>query len=584
MNILSFPSNKLNTTRNIFDILKTSVNYKQLISYDDVVFINIDSDNLHELYQNPEFYDKWFNDNKFRVAIIHDIDCNSIPFLKVADHLVFFNDIQADIVKHIVKIDIPYTVIPYPIISGTEISKKRQVLFSADFDEKLINKYLHVAHTWSSSEADDEFDIIQIENGVTTLKSNKEIKLKEYLFIAHFRLTQEQLKRNQKFFNDFCSILEDTTEKYNIMFDVSHDNSSFNSILSESEYSYIFNEELSVSKARDMIDAESSQIIYTPIRENAQLANSIAYDCKVIIAEGVSTVNLNNRPTTEGYINNLTEIITKHKESSFLHKKKLSNNISIDTLNDLNILDGNVLKNDYVFVVNFRNQSDKIERCLESIIRQNKKFDFGIAVTDDLSTDNSLELIKPLLKESNVDYILTQTTGRKYSARNLYNAVHLLVSNPESVIIEVDGDDFLNSTQVLSFIDPHYKNGYLKTFGNFVTYPVKWDEMEENTKHHNINTPWHQGKCSSWLPLRTYKKHIFDKIEIDYFLDRRDKTWLKVADDASINPRMIELVDGKIKYIEEPLYIYDTSGEEHDIGDEWSPFPAYRMLYHIITF
>ena len=108
--------------------------------------------------------------------------------------------------------------------------------------------------------------------------------------------------------------------------------------------------------------------------------------------------------------------------------------------------------------------------------------------------------------------------------------------------------------------------------------------MESNTEHHDIKLPWHQGKCSSWLPLRTYKKHIFDKIEIDYFLDRRDKSWLKVADDASINPRMIELIDGKIKYIEDPLYIYDVSGEEHDIGDDWSPFPAYRMLHHVITF
>ena len=140
------------------------------------------------------------------------------------------------------------------------------------------------------------------------------------------------------------------------------------------------------------------------------------------------------------------------------------------------------------------------------------------------------------------------------------------------------------SNKVLETIDPYYKQGFIKTFGNFITYPDKWEEMEENTRHIDITMPWHQGKCSAWLPLRTFKKHLFEEVELDYFLDKRDKTWLKVADDASINPRMMELAKGKVQFIDDHLYAYDVSGTEHDVGDDWSPIPSYKMLYHVITF
>ena len=273
-----------------------------------------------------------------------------------------------------------------------------------------------------------------------------------------------------------------------------------------------------------------------------------------------------------------------YKEASFEHKREMKKNADIDTFDDIHVITGEPLSNRYVFVVNFRNQKKKIFRCIDSILNQNKNYDFGIAVTDDCSDDDSVRIALEILKDSGVDHIVTQTRERKYSAKNLYNAVHLLVSNPETVIIEVDGDDFLYSDKVLETIDEHYSLGILKTFGNFITYPDKWEEMEENTRNIDINMPWHQGKCSSWLPLRSFKKYLFEKVELDYFLDKRDKTWLKISDDASINPRMMELAEGKVQFIKEHLYAYDVSGTEHDIGDDWSPIPSYKMLHHIITF
>jgi len=585
MKILSFPSSKLNSTRNLFEIIKKSPLYKRLEKLKDVIFINIDSENLHELYQNPDFYAEWFDDTKFKVAIVHDVDTSSIPFLKVADHLIFFNDIQSNVVNDIIGMDTPFTVIPYPKTLVTEVDKKSQVLFTADFDTELCDKYLHVAKTWSAIDDDgDEFDIIQIEGGITTVKSNKELQLKEYPFIAYFKLTKDELVENTRFFAEFKAILKENTTDFQIFYQTSSNKMTYEKLLAESEYSYIFNEEMSTNEAMDLIESKSNQIIYTNITENALLAESLSNKCRIIVSEGISTSNLDNRPSVDIYIQQLLNVIKDYKKISFSRKKKLKRNTTLDSLNDINIILGKPLSNKYVFVVNFRNQRSKIFRCIESILEQDRKYDFGIAITDDCSGDGSLDVILDLLDRSGIDYIVTQTIERKYSARNLYNAVHLLVTNPESVIIEVDGDDFLYSNKVLNTLDGHYNIGTLKTFGNFITFPVNWEEMENNTKRIDSSVPWNQGKCSSWLPLRSFKKHLFDSVELPYFLDRRDMTWLKVADDASINPRMMELAGDKIVFIKDKLYGYDVSGEEHDVGDEWSPIPSYKMLYHVITF
>jgi hypothetical protein len=582
MKILSFPSNKLNSTRNIFEIISESPIYSQLNKFNDVVFINVDGENLHELYQDPEFYDTWFNDDMFKIAIVHETHTSTLPFLKVADHIIVFNEIQSDVINKVVKMDIPTTILPYPTINNSITPKTEQILFSADFDSTLCDKYLHVAATWSSADSDDEFDIIQIEDGETTVKSNKDTSLKQYPFTAIFNVSDNERREHNEFFTTFENTLRETTISYKIVY--TEDNSEYKELLATSEYSYIFNEEIATEEAKEMISEESLQIIYTQITENASLADSLANNCKIIIAEGVSAINLDKRPSIDEYVNELLNVIQTHKDVSFNKKSKLINSIPVDVLSDLDIIEGQPLTNKYVFIVNFRNQSDKIERCIQSILDQNNSYDFGIAVTDDLSTDDSLEKVMNLLDRSNIDHIVTRTTERKYSARNLYNAVTLLVNNPDSVIIEVDGDDFLYMNTVLDVINPHYNNGVVKTFGNFITYPVKWDEMESNTLNHDIRTPWHQGKCSAWLPLRTFKKQLFEQVELDYFLDRTDKTWLKTADDASVNPRMMELANGNVQYIDEQLYAYDVSGEAHDVGDDWSPIPSYKTLYHIITF
>ena len=53
-------------------------------------------------------------------------------------------------------------------------------------------------------------------------------------------------------------------------------------------------------------------------------------------------------------------------------------------------------------------------------------------------------------------------------------------------------------------------------------------------------------------------------IEIDYFLERKSKEWLTDRHDSIIHSKLIELAGDKTAFIEDILYSYDVSGDNHD--------------------
>src|SRR6185369_3038098 len=83
---------------------------------------------------------------------------------------------------------------------------------------------------------------------------------------------------------------------------------------------------------------------------------------------------------------------------------------------------------------------------------------------------------------------------------------------------------------------------------------------------HDINFPWDNEKCLSWAPLRSFKVKLFKKIPLEYFLERDTAQWLKMGEDVLIHPLMSEIAGKKnISFIKEKIYVYDISGEQHDI-------------------
>lgn len=241
---------------------------------------------------------------------------------------------------------------------------------------------------------------------------------------------------------------------------------------------------------------------------------------------------------------------------------------AIDTLDDLNILSGSVLKNKYIVIISYRNQSKHLSRCLDSLSKNLRRHDVGIIVIDDNSTDNSISVIKSHKIYKTRSFCLVANNERKYLARNLYNAIHLLVDNDESIIIQLDGDDELNNKyDTFKIIGNYYSdNVTLQTFGGYVCKLGNSNKYKQPTMHTNMNDVFDFSSCHSYSHIKTYKKRLFTQLDSNLLIERDSNNWIKSGDDNVIHPNLMRIAGtASVKCISEPLYIYNVSESGHDV-------------------
>jgi len=253
-----------------------------------------------------------------------------------------------------------------------------------------------------------------------------------------------------------------------------------------------------------------------------------------------------------------------------------------DRFTDLNIISGKKLKNKFVFSVCYRNQPRKIFRCINSICEQNKAFDYGIAVVDDASSDDSSDKIREILKKNVIDHIIVRNRERKFASRNFYNVIHHIVDNNESYIIELDGDDYLFTPRALEVLNKATKDGAEKTIGNLRVdngRNIKSAVFERERLAVDFTHPRNISKCAAWYHLRMTKKSVLMRVEIEHFLERDGKTWLRFNHDSTVHSRAIDIAKNKVKIINEEIYAYDISGDAHDILDLVDEFEHENWSY-----
>jgi hypothetical protein len=570
MNIINKSVNTLNDTSNIFSHLN-------LDKQDDLNIIHVNAETLDYIYNN-NYYDI-FNNTTINIFIVDVINNKTIPFLKLADYIIYYNEYQKYTIDHLINLDtIPSTVIPFPILDIDGNTKENKICITGDVVSDDLDKIEHILDSWNSDDA-DEILIKITGNQSVIIDIDEQSELTSCEIVCYFNV--DTIETSKKLY-DLINSYEDITAMITIN---NKDTEKLEDIMSTSRFCYIWNEEISSDKVTETVDKGTDQIFYSDIKENYLLPLALSHKCEVIIAQSASTHNSFNRPTQSEYISTVNNIINTSSKNRILPESICE----IDHNTYQSYYNGDNLNNDFIFVINFRNQEHKINRCLESILINNSihKHSVGILITDDMSTDNSLESIDSFITRYShlVDIKVVKNKVRKMSSRNLYNAVHHFVSNPESVIIELDGDDFLNNEyNVLDILHEEYSKGSLKTIGEFQSYPTENMDMVINNQKYDLTNPWDHGRCTPWAPLRSYKAHLFRQVELMYFIERDTLEWLKIADDSSINPRMIELADGNISIIRKPLYIYDLTGNRDSDEDYWSPFYSHKKITHAITF
>lgn len=199
-----------------------------------------------------------------------------------------------------------------------------------------------------------------------------------------------------------------------------------------------------------------------------------------------------------------------------------------------------------------------VERSLMTIMTQRFK-DFKCYITDDMSTDKTVDIIKKTISDDN-RFILIENKQKMYQPGNYDQVIRGLDIPDYEICVEVDGDDWLPNSNVLSFIDNVYKDKNVwMTSGSFKYHDGRPGFANPPKNFTNI-----RKQTFTLSHIRTWKSWLWKKIKEEDLKDVSGNYW-SVAGDLSFMFPMLEMSgENHFKYISETLYIYNESNPLND--------------------
>tara|TARA_Y100000310_G_scaffold235174_1_gene238190 strand:+ start:769 stop:3273 length:2505 start_codon:yes stop_codon:yes gene_type:complete len=217
----------------------------------------------------------------------------------------------------------------------------------------------------------------------------------------------------------------------------------------------------------------------------------------------------------------------------------------------------------YKIIIPFYNVEKWISTCIRSVKSQDYK-DFMCVLVDDMSTDNSLSIIREEIK-GDPRFKLIVNEQKKYALQNIYEGIQHTNPNDEDVIVTLDGDDWLASNSVLSILNDEYEeHGCWITYGNYIEYP-SWTHGKFSTNIPQKVIEENSFREHQWMSshLRSFKYKIWRNIKKEDLLDSTGSFYRMSWDMAFMFP-MLEMAGEKQKFISKTLYVYNRDNPLND--------------------
>lgn len=228
-----------------------------------------------------------------------------------------------------------------------------------------------------------------------------------------------------------------------------------------------------------------------------------------------------------------------------------------------------------VILTGFYNAEEYIERCLGSIMGQTYTA-FTCYITHDLSTDNSVALIKEMIKDDPRFILMPDADKKLYQAGNFDRVIRYNSNiNDNEIIIEVDGDDWLPHSNVFQKMHEVYSNENVWiTNGSF-----KYSDgsLGFSTKQ-KISPTLRQDRmtCSH---LRTWRAFLWRAIKEEDLRDEDGNYWQWSGDLCFMYPMLEMAGEEHYEFITDILYTYNAENpiNEHKVNIDMVNNHAYRI-------
>ena len=199
-----------------------------------------------------------------------------------------------------------------------------------------------------------------------------------------------------------------------------------------------------------------------------------------------------------------------------------------------------------------------VERSLLTIMTQRFK-DFKCYITDDMSTDNTVDIIKKTIL-GDERFILIENKQKMYQPGNYDQVIRGFNIADDEICVEIEGDDWLPNSNVLSFIDEVYKDENVwMTSGSFKYHDGRPGFANPPKRFVDI-----RKQTFTLSHMRTWKSWLWKKIKEEDLKDNSGNYW-SVAGDLSFMFPMLEMSgENHFKFIPDVLYIYNESNPLND--------------------
>jgi glycosyltransferase involved in cell wall biosynthesis len=208
--------------------------------------------------------------------------------------------------------------------------------------------------------------------------------------------------------------------------------------------------------------------------------------------------------------------------------------------------------------VTLYNSADIIERTLSSIMSQTHT-NFVCYITDDLSTDNSVDVVREFIKDDD-RFKLIVNTKKRYQGGN-YDLIcrELDGVDDEDIFIEVDGDDWLANSRVFERVLSVYESGDIWiTNGSFKYSDGRIGFSSKITDFNDLR----RGSFVA-SHLRTWKIWLWRKINVQDL--KYDGDYWPTTGDLSFMYPMLEMARSEhYQHIPEYHYVYNGNNPLSD--------------------
>tara|TARA_B100000131_G_scaffold318971_1_gene363912 strand:- start:8174 stop:8926 length:753 start_codon:yes stop_codon:yes gene_type:complete len=220
--------------------------------------------------------------------------------------------------------------------------------------------------------------------------------------------------------------------------------------------------------------------------------------------------------------------------------------------------------NHFKIVTPMYNVEDWIALTIKTVLAQDYT-NYEWILVDDMSTDNTVEIVEELTKDiSNIRLIVNKE--KKFALRNICDATAACNPKPNDIIVNLDGDDWLPNSRVLSYLNEVYQDDDVwLTYGNH----VNWPDIE-NQPFPIFQYPEYVVKENSYRNfrflashMRAYRHALWAKVKQEDLLGEDGKHWQTAWDLAYMIP-MCEMAGPKAKFLSKHLYVYNNTNPLND--------------------